>query len=87
MMAHDFLKISLECCQCDISISGYFQNLSGQGCEQHDQTLKLALLRLGGLIGWPPWSPSYVNFCITVKIQFQLLKYLFYKGQGNSVVF
>lgn len=54
--SHDGFFISVECYQCGISISGYFQNLSGQGSEQHDLTLKLTLLRVGGLIGWPPWS-------------------------------
>lgn len=50
VLSYNFLKISAECYQCDISISGYFQNLSGQGSEQLDLALKLALLRVGNLI-------------------------------------
>lgn len=60
--SHDFF-FSVECYQCGSSISGYFQNLSGQGSEQHDLTLKLALLRVGGLIGRPPWSLLFLYYC------------------------
>lgn len=70
-----------------ISISGYFQDVSGQGSDQPDLTVKLALLGVGGLIGWPLWVRSIVNFCVIVKTQFQLLKYPFYKGQDKSVLF
>lgn len=70
-----------------LHLFGYFQTLSGQGSEQPGLTLKLALLGAGGLIGWPPWIPSIVNFCMVVKTQLQLLKYPFYKGQGKSVLF
>lgn len=66
---------------------GYFQNVSGQGSEQPGLILKLALLGIGGLIGWPPWVLSIGNFCMIMKTQSQLLKYLFYKGQDKLVLF
>lgn len=45
------------------NISGYFQNLSGQDSEQHGLTLKLALLRIGALIGSGLHGPSsFVDF-------------------------
>lgn len=55
VLSWNFLKFQLNAINMTSpsieNISGYFQNLSGQGSEQHHLTLKLALLTVGGLIG------------------------------------
>ncbi|TRZ18484.1 hypothetical protein HGM15179_008634 [Zosterops borbonicus] len=46
------------------NISGYFQNLSGQGSEQHHLTLKLALLTVGGALQVDELENKYIVYAL-----------------------